>query len=179
MPCISTIAPAGCEAFFEKLTRIKQTLYYGGNFQMQFSIHTTDELLRKKLIPVKIWNFAQIADYGNRFFKAGDRKITLNFATPDGYPLEAGVLLKFFDPQKYIIKLTPVNPTYKSQKFGLSSSIKTENIGKTKDVLDDLNRCGYETILNIGELEENKIGSNCGMYIQRHNYEQKYNYGLA
>ncbi|MBD3871329.1 MAG: hypothetical protein IFK91_00230 [Acidobacteria bacterium] len=29
---------------------------------------------------------------------------------------------------------------------------------------------GYETIVNIGELEENAIGSNCGMYVteERH-----------
>lgn len=172
MPCISTIAPLGCENFFEELIKIKDMLYRYGNFQMQFSIHTTDENLRRELIPAKIWNFSQIAEYGNRFFNNGDRKITLNFATPRGYPLRSKTLLEFFDPKKYIIKLTPINPTYKSQKFSLCSSIRTENMETTNAVIDELHDCRYETILSIGELEENKIGSNCGMFIQRYNYEQ-------
>jgi len=33
--------------------RIKSDLYPGGRFQMQFSVHTTDEEARRKLVPVK------------------------------------------------------------------------------------------------------------------------------
>jgi len=43
---------------------------------------------------------------------------------------------------------------------------------------------GYEVILSVGELEENKIGSNCGMYIQRFLKEKRkirdaYNYKIT
>ena len=31
-----------------------------------------------------------------------------------------------------------------------------------------LRDAGYEVLLSIGELEENRIGSNCGQYIQAH-----------
>jgi len=50
MPCISTIAPAGCNSFFDELLSIKNQ-WYQGNFQMQFSLHTTDEEARRRLIP--------------------------------------------------------------------------------------------------------------------------------
>ncbi|MEN8155144.1 MAG: radical SAM protein, partial [Acidobacteriota bacterium] len=64
IPSISSIAPAGSDDFFKKLKEIKDSLYNKGNFQLQFSIHTTDELLRDKMIPIKKWDFKKIADYG-------------------------------------------------------------------------------------------------------------------
>ncbi|MFC2131957.1 radical SAM protein, partial [Bacteroidota bacterium] len=54
LPSISTIAPANTEDFFEELLIIKKTKY-PTRFQMQFSIHTTDEIQRDKIIPVKKW----------------------------------------------------------------------------------------------------------------------------
>ena len=80
MPSISTVAPHGSEAFFERLLEIKNRYYAGGNFQFQFSIHTTDLALRDALVPVRKWDFEKMAEYGRRFYRAGDRKITLNFA---------------------------------------------------------------------------------------------------
>ncbi len=79
MPSISTIAPNSTEAFFERLLEIKNRLYRNGNFQFQYSIHTTDVTQRDEMIPVKKWSFEKMAAYGERFYAAGERKITLNF----------------------------------------------------------------------------------------------------
>ena len=70
IPSLSTIAPRGVERFFERLLEIKERLYPNGNFQFQFSLHTTDDNLRDQLIPVKKWTFAEMAEYGNRFNKS-------------------------------------------------------------------------------------------------------------
>ena len=53
MPSVSTIAPHGTDAFFERLIEVKNKVYPQGGFQFQFSIHTTDQSLRDELIPVK------------------------------------------------------------------------------------------------------------------------------
>ena len=90
MPSISTIAPMGTDTFFERLREVKDRLYHSGNFQMQFSIHTTDQSLRDELMPVKKWSFSQIAEYGEKFIGEGDRKITLNFALAQQYPVNPG-----------------------------------------------------------------------------------------
>ena len=117
--------------FFEKLLQIKKRLYKNGHFQLQFSIHTTDENLRNWLIPVKKWDFAKIADYGKEFYGDNDRKITLNFALIKGIPLEPDVLSKYFDPETFLIKITPLNPTYQVLKNKLSSYIDPyQNDGK-------------------------------------------------
>ena len=57
MPSVSTIAPHGTDAFFDRLIDVKNQVYPQGRFQFQFSIHTTDIKLRDELIPVKKWDF--------------------------------------------------------------------------------------------------------------------------
>ena len=105
--------------------------------------------------------------YGDRFFTPGDRKITLNFAPAMGNPLEPAVLLPHFSPERFLVKLTPINPTRKSLESGLEALINPEDIATCARVKESFERQGYDTILSIGELCENQIGSNCGMYISR------------
>jgi len=59
MPSISTIAPAGRERFFEELLEVKRQHYSDGRFQLQFSLHTSDEQARRRLIPARTWSFAR------------------------------------------------------------------------------------------------------------------------
>ena len=170
MPTLSTVAPAKSEPFFERLAEIKSELYRD-RFQLQFSIHTTDKRKRDWLIPVGKWGLGEISKYGESFHRDGERKVTLNFALSDGMPVEPEVLLRYFNPDKFLIKITPVNPTYRANENGISSHIIPE---KAKyEVIDALKAAGYEVILSIGELEENDIGSNCGQYITNYLKEKK------
>ena len=165
IPSLSTIAPKGNSKFFDRLIDVKENYYSGGKFQFQYSLHTTDERLRDELIPVKKWSFSQMSEYGERFYKPGDRKITLNFALADGMPIEPEVLTRYFNPATYLIKITPLNPTFQANKHGLTSFINHEQPSKSDGLVEGLTACGYEVIVAIGALEENQIGSNCGQYI--------------
>jgi 23S rRNA (adenine2503-C2)-methyltransferase len=162
MPSISTIAPNKSEKFFERLKTIKDK-YYSGRFQMQFSIHTTNYEKRDWLIPYKKWNFQQIADYSESFFSEVDRKITLNFALPNDFEVEPKLLLDYFDPKLFVIKITPINPTISAFNNSMDSFLTiNKNIQQIRDDLTDI---GYEVIISIGNIEENSIGSNCGMHV--------------
>jgi 23S rRNA (adenine2503-C2)-methyltransferase len=168
MPSISTIAPHGTDRFFERLLEIKRSQFSGGRFQFQFSIHTTDEKLRDQIIPVKKWSFARMAAYGEEFFETGDRKVTLNFALARDMPVDPAVLREHFDPDKFLIKITPLNPTHQARQSGLSSYIDPKQASQDYEVVLALQEAGYQTIVSIGELEENYIGSNCGQYVRKH-----------
>ncbi len=167
MPSLSTVAPHGRGDFFERLTELKNDKYPQGRFQFQFSIHTTDEALRQELVPVRTWDFSHMADFGRRYYRDGDRKITLNFALAENSPIEIDVLKAYFDPDLFLIKITPLNPTYQAQDYGLSSYFEGPQ-SDNHPLLDGIRSAGYEVILSVGELEENEIGSNCGQYVQRH-----------
>jgi 23S rRNA (adenine2503-C2)-methyltransferase len=168
IPSISTIAPEGTDTFFARLFEIKNELYRE-RFQLQFSIHTTDIEKRDWLIPAKKWDFAKIANYGNAFYRSGERKITLNFALAEGMPVDPDVLLRYFMPDKFLLKVTPVNPTYQVSKNNLSSHIQPDR--ENYEIIDALREAGYRVILSIGDWEENHIGSNCGQHIS--NYLRK------
>ena len=180
IPSISTIAPDKTEKFFERLLSIKQNIYKE-KFQMQFSIHTTDLTLRDWLIPIKKWGFEQIKDYGESFYREGDRKITLNFAVGENSEVNPDILLKYFSPEKFLIKITPVNPTYKAYENKLSSNCHFNSVQYS--LVDKLTKTGYEVILSMGEAEENNIGSNCGQYLTNYlnsqtNIKNSYSYKL-
>jgi 23S rRNA (adenine2503-C2)-methyltransferase len=163
MPAVSTIAPRGAEGFFERLMAIKRKVY-GGRFQLQFSVHTTDSEMRDWLMPPRKWDLGEIARYGERFHERGDRKITLNFALAEGMPVDARLLREHFDPDVFLVKITPVNPTYSARSSGIVSRIGS---GRWEcGVIDELEKSGFEVLLSIGELEENLIGSNCGQYVK-------------
>lgn len=168
---LSTIAPssAASREFFERLIDVKNRHYPDGRFQLQFSIHTTDDELRNRLMPIEKIPFEEMAAYGDRFFApgSGDKKITLNFAQVKGYPIDPGILLEYFDPSKFLIKLTPVNPTRKARMLGLVSAIDPHDDYTSSEIIKPLRQAGFDVILSIGELEENRIGSNCGQYVQR------------
>jgi len=168
MPSLSTVAPRGTQPFFERLLEIKREKYTQGHFQFQFSVHTTDPDLRDQIVPVKKWSFAEMADYGERFYAQGDRKITLNFALANDMPIDPAILLKYFNPDKFLIKITPINPTYRATENKLKSYVNPFQAGEEYEVIRGLRAAGYDVILSIGEREENLIGSNCGQYIRTH-----------
>jgi 23S rRNA (adenine2503-C2)-methyltransferase len=170
MPTLSTIAPKDTNGFFQKLLEVKERLYKD-RFQLQFSIHTTDSRKRDWLIPIEKWDLETIAIYGESFCRKGERKITLNFALGDRLPVDPNVLLRHFAPDKFLIKITPVNPTYRASENKITSRILPEK--QKYEIIDALKEAGYEVILSIGELEENGIGSNCGQHITNYLISKK------
>ncbi len=168
LPSLSTIAPRGSERFLERLMEVKRRYYSAGRFQFQFSVHSTDQSLRDYLIPVKKWGLAEIAEFGERYYQPGDLKVTLNFALGRGMPLEAAVLRQYFSPEKFLIKITPLNPTYRAMENRLETYIDPTKPPESDEIVQSLRHAGYDVIVSIGEVEENYIGSNCGQYLRTH-----------
>lgn len=157
MPCISTTAPKGSEEFFERLIELNHDRFRG-NFQLQFSIHSTDESVRSKIIPVEKWDLEEISRYGSRFYSGG-RKITLNFALAPENHIDPDRLSSLFPADKFMFKFTPVNPTSQAK---LNRIVREDLVEGEVPEIAELRKRGYDVILSIGDLRENEIGSNCG-----------------
>jgi len=167
IPSLSTVGPAGRDAFFEELLSIKKR-HYRRTFQLQFSIHSTDQAERDTIIPVRKWDFTKIVDYSRRFYDRGGKKITLNFILAKDFALDIEVLRKTFSPEIFFIKMTPLNPTYTANRNELAPGIigKPIESGEGERILAMVEGVGFEAILSIGEVEENRIGSNCGQFVE-------------
>ena len=165
MACLSTTAPARSDGFLRELTDLKNRVYPGGRFQLQFSIHTTDEDLRGWLMPGKKWDLETISQFGREFVRDGDRRIALNFAMTQDLPIDPDIIGRHFDPELFVIKLTPLNPTSNGIRHGLATALDPANPKAASGLKRAFARLGFEVILSIGESEENAIGSNCGQYV--------------
>ena len=64
--------------------------------------------------------------------------------------------------------MTPLNPTYTAKRNKLTPGIVGKPIesGEGEHILDEVEAQGYDALLSIGEQEENKIGSNCGQFVE-------------
>lgn len=167
LPCIATTAPHGSEQWFERLIEIKDKYYSGGRFQLQFSLNSTDESRRQRVMPIKKWSLKDISRYGEQFYKAGDRKVVLNFALANSSDIETSLIADIFNPDKFIIKITPVNPTESAISNNFESVISHETPDDANHLADALDKLGFETIISIGAREEIEIGSNCGQSARR------------
>lgn len=181
LPSLSTIAPSKREIFLYDLLKQKKELF-PTNFQMQFSIHSTDNKQRQELIPVDKWSFKKMNDYGKKFFDEGGKKLTLNFAAALNNIIEPEVIAENFDSDIFLIKLTPVNPTYRSIQNSILLPDDYENY--LNKIAEKFHSYGFETIISIGELEENNIGSNCGQHLLNYLNQKEievagYNYNLV
>jgi 23S rRNA (adenine2503-C2)-methyltransferase len=172
LPSLSTVAPKSSRDFFEQLIDVKDRHFSNGRFQLQFSIHSTDSKKRNELIPIKKWSFGEISDYGERFYKKGDKKLTLNFAVAKGHEVDPAVVRQFFDPEIFLIKLTPLNPTVRVKESNLESAIDPYDSASAAQIVENFKANGFDVILSIGEVEENRIGSNCGQFVTQYRAAQ-------
>ncbi|MBC7081633.1 MAG: radical SAM protein [Thermoplasmatales archaeon] len=166
MPCIATVAPKFSKDILYKIAEIKNELYKNGKFQMQFSINTTDEKIRDEIMPIPKMSFEEISEFGEFYFRKGDRKINLNFALAKEFPVNTKIISRYFDPDKFLIKITPLNPTENAIKHGFHTLISYEKREKP-GIVDELMEEGFDVIISIGAKEEIEIGSNCGQYIKK------------
>ncbi len=165
IPCVATLAVAGREAWFKELLDLREGFR---DLQLQFSMNTTDTALRDELMPIGKMSFDRIARYGEAFYRPGSRKPSLNFAVSDSLPLDPGVVARTFDPERFVIKLTPLNPTQSARDNEL---VSLDGPGGDASLLDrrteQFRALGYEVVCSIGDWEENRIGSNCGQLAAR------------
>jgi 23S rRNA (adenine2503-C2)-methyltransferase len=164
IPCLSTVAPRRCGDFFERLLRVRNE-QFPGEFQLQFSVHSTDEATRDSLIPCPKWSLDEISDYGNRFHGGRGRKVVLNFALSKNPSIDPKIIQRAFDPAHFMVKLTPVNPTQNARMHGLESPMAPGFEEGSHPVIRCLREHGFATVVSVGDLEENSLGSNCGQVL--------------
>jgi 23S rRNA (adenine2503-C2)-methyltransferase len=160
---VSTVAPKSpaVAPWFEELRRIKSDCFPGGRFQLQFSLHATDEGRRREIIPIKKWTLEEVADYGRRFVRPGDRKVTLNFAPGPGATLDAAVIARVFDPEHFLVKVTAVNPTLSARR-SQTTHVWNEAPRSVRAAEAELRRRGFAVILAPGLPEEIASDAACG-----------------
>ena len=161
-PVVSTMMPRKNEwlrTFIHTWMRIKNRLL-AGEAGLQLSINSTNEDERKRMFNGNACTFPEITNIMRGIVPRG-RKITLNFAVAD-YEIDPKVLLQYFNPDDYLVKLTPMHKTDEA----LSNGIKTEGDYTTmypyQKYEDDLKNAGYDVLVFIASEYEDMGRITCG-----------------
>ncbi len=166
IPCIATTAPANACKWFERLIGTRHSVYAGRDFQLQLSINSTDESVRDRLMPYPKMDFEAVRNLIERFHIPGTRKAALNFALTKEAPVDPATIAKYFDPEKTCVKITPLNPTYRSRETGMDTALPPHAPEDCAELTERLGKLGFDVIVSIGDTRENEIGSNCGMAVR-------------
>ena len=95
------------------------------NITLQLSLHSLDEDRRHELIPIK--GLMSIPELGSIRTKS-NLKTTLNMTLVNTEDFDIDKLKKYFDPEYFFIKLSPINENIISKANNMGSGIiKQEN----------------------------------------------------
>lgn len=90
------------------------------NITLQISLHSLDEDRRRELIPIN--NLMTIEELGQIRTKS-NLKTTVNLTLVDEADFDIEKLQKYFDPEYFFIKLSPINENEFSEANGLGAGI--------------------------------------------------------
>ena len=161
-PVVSTMMPRRNEwlkTFIHTWMRMKNRLY-GGNAGLQLSINSTDEQERDFLFSgnaLPLWEIAKLMD---GIIPSG-RKITLNFAVA-GYTIDPNVLLRYFNPDFYVVKLTPMHKTASATANDIGTDGDYTSMHPYAHHEEALKKAGYDVLVFLASEYEDLGRITCG-----------------
>jgi len=161
-PVVSTMMPRNniwLKTFVHDWMRIKNRLLKG-EAGLQLSINSTDEEERERMFSGNACSLEEIAGIMGGIVPNG-RKITLNFAVAD-YAVDEKVLRKYFSPEDYICKLTPMHKTKKALENNIKTAEDYTTYTPYKRLESRLKNAGYDVLVFIASEEEDLGRITCG-----------------
>ena len=163
-PVISTMLPRSNKNLSTFLTRwchLKNEIY-NGDAGLQFSINSTNDQQRFEMFNNSSLPLYRIMSLGQSLPTPLGRKYTLNFALADNYEVDAEKLIKMFDPNKFMVKITPLHKT----KSCVDNNIKTSG-GYTEftpyqKIEQELKDVGFDVLIFIPSIDEDLGRITCG-----------------
>lgn len=161
-PVVSTMMPNDnqwLKTFIHNWMRIKNRVY-NGNAGLQLSINSTDESERGRMFRGNACTLLEIAEIMRGIVPTG-RKITLNFAVA-GYTVDPNVLLRYFPPEWYICKLTPMHKTANASRCGIQTEGDYTTPEPYQKIEEELKAAGYDVLVFIASNDEDLGRITCG-----------------
>lgn len=161
-PVVSTMMPKRNEwlkTFIHSWMRIKNRVFYG-NAGLQLSINSTNEDERTAMFNGNACSLPEIAMTLDGIIPVG-RKITLNFAV-SWWEIDPSVLLRYFNPELFVVKLTPMHKTAKAQANGIETRGDYTDFYPYLEHEERLKKAGFDVLTFIASKEEDESKITCG-----------------
>jgi 23S rRNA (adenine2503-C2)-methyltransferase len=167
LPCFNSILPRKTieglsgEDILNRVIEFKETAARG-KLHLQISCNSTDENKRKELFGgANVLTLPEIVSIVNKH-NITNRTVTLNFIVMKGVEVDVKKLIKMgLSPDKFTVKLIPLNKTDNSQNNNLETFANYENYDDLKKLADEFKQQGIPVVFDaIAKCEE--AGLCCG-----------------
>jgi len=129
-------------------------------------VQSTNEAERNRLIPTPHLGLKELERLGRNFYRPGDRKVVLNFALAHQVEFDPERIADLFDPARFAIKITPLNPTASGRRSGFQTVLRSHREQLLASACQRLKELGFEVVLSVGDGREDQLGSNCGQAVR-------------
>ena len=163
-PVISTMLPKSNKMLMEFLNEwcdIKNHTYRG-DAGLQFSINSTDDTQRNEMFNGNALSLNEIAEIGRFLPDPKGRKYALNFALADNYVVDAEKLVMLFNPNKFMVKITPLHKTQSCDDNGIVTTDGYEAFTPYQKTETDLKNAGFDVIVFVPSYDEDLGLITCG-----------------
>jgi len=161
-PVVSTMLPKDNKRLKEFLLNWCTLNYidsWKGGVGLQFSINTLDETDRNDMFDNKSLSLQEISELAKELPDPVGRKYTLNFAVTAKCNLDPVLMDKYFDKNKFIVKITPIHAMKEAIKNNFTTEFDFDVYEKFEKPLVD---AGWQVIVFIPSAEEDSDRITCG-----------------
>lgn len=162
-PVLSTMCPAKNKNLVDYIYNwidIKNDNFIG-EAGLQLSINSTNEDERKQMFSGNALSLEKISEIMQYAAMPKGRKYTLNFAVAE-YEINAKKLRELFDPQKFIVKLTPMHKTITAEENNIKTRGDCTTLYPYKKHEEELKAVGFDVIVFIASEYEDSSRITCG-----------------
>jgi 23S rRNA (adenine2503-C2)-methyltransferase len=163
-PVVSTMLPNRNKKlvnFLQNWCEIKN-YDYRGCAGLQFSINSTSDKQRDEMFSGNSLSLKEISEIGKSLPYPVGRKYALNFALADNYELDAEKLVNLFNPNKFMVKLTPMHITDSCKENNIETKEGYEYFTPYKEAEQNLKDAGFDVIVFIPSYDEDQSKITCG-----------------
>lgn len=161
-PVVSTMCPRDnnkLKSFIQQWVSLKNEVL-DGEAGLQLSINSTDENERNVLFSGNASTLAEIADI-MKGLKPKGRKFTLNFAVAN-FTVDPEVIRQYFDPERFMIKLTPMHKTIEAENNGIRTEGDYTTIFPYLELEEAFKQQGFDVLVFLASDAEDLGLITCG-----------------
>jgi len=162
-PVISTMMPKENKDLVKYLNDWMEIKNYDfrGDAGLQLSINSTSDEERDFMFSGNALSLKEISNIGRDLDFPKGRKITLNFAVAE-YEINAEKLRELFDPNKFIVKLTPMHRTHRAIENDIKTHGDYTSFYPYQIKEEELKKVGFDVLVFIASEYEDLGRITCG-----------------
>ena len=135
---------------------------FNGQAGLQLSINSTNEAQREEMFAGQSLSLAEISKIVRDMPEPLSRKYCLNFALATGYEVDAKKLAGLFDPDHWMVKITPIHNNNACRENGIETKDGYGAWEPYEKAEEELKKAGFDVLVFVPSWDEERGLVTCG-----------------